>query len=103
MGIIEDTYNKYKRFKERENIKDWTKKEFPIWKKMYESEDKKQEYIARILAIISIANKIYTSTRNNNGYKLRTIQLIDILLFINKPKNMGLIEQILHRQIREFL
>lgn len=61
---------------------------------MYENEDKKQEYMVRILSIISIANKIYTSTRNNNGYKLRAIQLIGVLLFLIKPKNMGLIEQI---------
>ena len=92
--IIEETYVQYNGFRERNQITEWVKEEFPNWKKYYANNETKQEYMAKILAIISIANKIFTSSRDNNGYKLRTIQLIDVLLFINKEKDRGLIEQI---------
>jgi len=94
MDVISSMYNKYKNFKDKNDIKKWVKKRIPSLKESYNKNENRIEISAEILAVISIANEIFTTTPSKNGYKLRTIQLMDVLLFINKNEDKGLIEEI---------
>lgn len=94
MRVISQTYERYKEFNKKEDIKNWVKNEFPDLKKDYEENRNKVEISAKILAVISIANEIFTTTSKKKGYKLRNIQIMDVLLFISKKEDKGLIEEI---------
>ena len=96
ISIITETYKEYENYKEKSDINYWVKNIFPTLLDSYKNNENKIEVIAKILAVISIANEIFTKkkSKNNKGYKLRTIQLIDVLLFIGKEEGKGLIEQI---------
>ena len=96
IDIIAQTYNEYKNYKEKSDINYWVENIFPKLLESYKNNENKLEATAKILAVISIANEIFTkkNSKNKKGYKLRTIQLIDVLLFIGKEKEKGLIEQI---------
>ena len=96
LSIITSTYDEYKNYKDNIYIHNWVENIFPSLLVKYNNNENRIEITAKILAVISIANQIFTKKRDENkkGYKLRTIQLIDVLLFINKEKEKGLIEQI---------
>ena len=95
MNFIDEIY-KNKQIKQIEHIKLWKKNEFPSWKKKIKGNNKKLqlEYIAKTVAVISIANKIFLENNDKKGYYLRQIQIIAILLFISKKREKGLIEEI---------
>ena len=95
MNFIDEIY-KNKQIKQIEHIKLWKKNEFPSWKKKIKGNNKKLqlEYMAKTVAVISIANKIFLENNDKKGYYLRQIQIIAILLFISKKREKGLIEEI---------
>ena len=73
-------YNEYK----CEDFQNWARNEMP----RLNFENKKNESIAQILGMISLAIK------KERGYYLRNSQLLAILMFIEKDKKYGLIEEI---------
>ena len=95
MNFIHEMY-KEKQITEIKHIKLWIKRDFPSWKKeiLGNEEKSKLKYIAKTVAVISIANKMFLENNKKEGYYLRDIQIIAILLFISKSKDEGLIEEI---------
>ena len=94
MDIVYEIYKSRKDLYNKEGIKNWLKNELPNLKKQYEKNENRIEISAKILAVISIANEIFTKSIKNKGYKLRDIQIMSVLLFISKNDEKGLIEEI---------
>ena len=92
LAIINEIYERRKDLLTKERLKQWLKNELPSLKDKYEKN--KFEISAKILAVISIANEVFTTTTEKKGYKLRDIQIMSVLLFINKNDEKGLIEEI---------
>ena len=92
LAIIDEIYERRKDLLTKERLKQWLKNELPSLKDKYEKN--KFEISAKILAVISIANEVFTTTTEKKGYKLRDIQIMSVLLFINKNDEKGLIEEI---------
>ena len=80
MEYIRKYYDK-KEINNIEDIKRWKREIFPSWKREIEKKDetRKLEYIAKTIAVISIANKIFLENKNKQSYYLREIQIIAVL------------------------